>query len=177
MRLHFYEGLLFFFSFFFFKWSLVMTTLCMSFHTFLPSKQYWRTQGLISPGCSQSEMSRSAGYTDGWAAASCERCHVQKACRGAAGCQGAHFVGVNPYFNDIRHQYERSWWKWEPETKSLLHTRCLFYANTLHTKKIQTSGCARMAFIKNVNITLRIEVNFFLNFCTANNASTNPNQK
>lgn len=48
MRLHFYGG-------FFFKWSLVMTTLCMSFHTFLLSKQYWRTPGFNFPGSSRAK--------------------------------------------------------------------------------------------------------------------------
>lgn len=40
---------------FFFKWSLVMTTLCMSFHTFLLSKQYWRTPGFNFPGSSRAK--------------------------------------------------------------------------------------------------------------------------
>lgn len=73
--------------------------------------------------------------------------------------------GCESLFYDIRHRYERYWWKWELETKSLWHTRCVFYANT--------SECTCMAFIKNVNITLGSKSDFFRTSALPTNASSN----
>lgn len=75
---------------FFFKWSLVMTTLCMSFHTFLSSKQYWRTLGFNFPGSSR---------------AKCQGPQVtQTDVRRPAGCREARFEGFECSLNDVRHR-------------------------------------------------------------------------
>lgn len=83
MRLHFYGD-------FFFKWSLVMTTLCMSFHTFLPSKQYWRTLGFNFPGSSRAKcQGPQVTQADAWR---------------PAGCREARFEGFECSLNDVRHR-------------------------------------------------------------------------